>query len=178
MCFAYVCKSVGMLLLCVHRCACIFFFFFLWEYSFVRLHQGVSKAPTHKHKNTHTHTHAGREAEVSFPRGDNMPRWVSVRKRAGVCFEGVCRDLPLAAQHRTAQQTAAAAAAAAQAWPSTESGSAQNTHMHTLGYTHIHTELRRMQPQCHTVGVFERKREDEHAEWERLDEGLCMWERA
>lgn len=36
-------------------------------YSFVHLHQGVSKSCTHKH------IHTDREAEVSSLRGDDMP---------------------------------------------------------------------------------------------------------
>lgn len=65
-CALHVCESVCVGKDAVAVCAPVCMHF--CEYSFVHLHQGVSET------NTHTHTHTDREAEVSNPRGDNMPR--------------------------------------------------------------------------------------------------------
>lgn len=59
------------------------------------------------------------------------------------CLSG--RELECVARESAGISPLAAQQTAAKAWPSTESGSAQNTHTHRA--------FIRMQPQCHSVGV-------------------------
>lgn len=128
-----------MLLLYLQLCMCISV-----RIGVAHLHHGVFEM------HTYTRARADREAEVSNPRGDNMPRWVSVRSRAGACSGGVYRDLPLCS---TADSSSSTSLAKHRKWVNPKPHMHTRTHKH--GYKHAH--LRYLQPWCQRVGVFARK---------------------
>lgn len=147
MCFAYGCEDA----VPASAAKCIHF----RGYSFVHFHQGVSESLSFSHTHQHTHKHRQRSP---------IRRGITCHGEclSGRELESVARESagisPLAAQHSRQQHKPGQAQKVGQ--PKT------HTHMGKCRYTR--TLFRRMQPQCHSVGVFKRETERACTEKERM----------
>lgn len=105
MCFAYACEHEDAVVAGCRMCM-----------------QFICASASRHLKRTHKHTYT--LTEVSYPLEDNMPY---------ECLSG--RELECVARESAGISPLAAQQTAAKAWPSTESGSAQNTHACTRAHT-------------------------------------------